>query len=639
MENFLKAYEGPKYYFFSNKQCLVRALYLILFFLITFQIGNSQKEDHIWLLGRELYDTVLPDRAADTTRGSTNMDFNFDPVKVYYDPIRKWDLHGGNATICDTSGQIIAYSNGQVLVNNKHTPIEDTINYFDDQNFWGCIDWENNNLGDNNLAIPIGLLGLQRILILPMSNKYYGFYTTFDYCEQYINRLSYCTFEINENNPGGEIINKDRELLKVTKDSGIVFSVYAIRHGNGRDWWIVSFTSGNKEMITFLLDPTGVHYVERQVISELNFLESAGQITVSPDGNWLAWYVAAEFSSSGGGFCVSKFDRCTGKIIGSINHKILSGINGIGSGVSFSSDSRFLYVCNTTEIWQFDLFSNNIIESETLVATFDGYYEYSSPNADTNSAIKYRVNFWTMKLAPDGRIYIFSSSIHTRWLGVIESPTELGLSSNVKQHSLKMNTNISRVLPNIPEFRLGPLDASSCDTLGIDNHPIAKYRYEPDAIDHLRIRFTDLSYFRPETWSWDFGDGSPRVSMRHPYHSYAASGTYNVCLTVSNENSSNTSCRTITIGTSSVDGGISAAVADITLFPNPVDDYLFVTLGEYIPQHGQIMIYDISGRPVRTQRIYYGQNNVDMTQLASGMYVWKVMDGQVEIRSGKVVKI
>ncbi len=62
--------------------------------------------------------------------------------------------------------------------------------------------------------------------------------------------------------------------------------------------------------------------------------------------------------------------------------------------------------------------------------------------------------------------------------------------------------------------------------------------------------------------------------MRHPYHSYAASGTYNVCLTVSNENSSNTSCRTITIGTSSVDDGISAAVADITLFPNPVEDYL-----------------------------------------------------------------
>ncbi|MBL0100868.1 MAG: T9SS type A sorting domain-containing protein [Saprospiraceae bacterium] len=66
---------------------------------------------------------------------------------------------------------------------------------------------------------------------------------------------------------------------------------------------------------------------------------------------------------------------------------------------------------------------------------------------------------------------------------------------------------------------------------------------------------------------------------------------------------------------------------------------MLVTLGEYIPQHGQMVLYDISGRPVHTQRIYYGQNNVDMTALASGTYVWKVMDGQVEIQSGKVVKM
>ena len=107
---------------------------------------------------------------------------------------------------------------------------------------------------------------------------------------------------------------------------------------------------------------------------------------------------------------------------------------------------------------------------------------------------------------------------------------------------------------------------------------------------------------------------------------------------MSNENSSNISCRTITIGTSSSDD-VAVTPADITLFPNPVQDYLLVTLGEYIPQHGQIMIYDISGRPVHTQRIYYGQNNVDMTHLATGMYVWKVMDGKKEIKKGKLGKV
>ncbi len=70
-------------------------------------------------------------------------------------------------------------------------------------------------------------------------------------------------------------------------------------------------------------------------------------------------------------------------------------------------------------------------------------------------------------------------------------------------------------------YRLSSLYRSLCDTLGLDNHPIAKYRYEPDTINHLMIRFTDLSYFRPETWSWDFGDGSPQENTRHPYRSYA----------------------------------------------------------------------------------------------------------------------
>jgi hypothetical protein len=50
------------------------------------------------------------------------------------------------------------------------------------------------------------------------------------------------------------------------------------------------------------------------------------------------------------------------------------------------------------------------------------------------------------------------------------------------------------------------------------------------------------------------------------------------------------------------------------------------------------MMYDISGRIVKTQRIYYGQNNVDLRHLAAGVYVWRLMDGKVTVSEGKVVK-
>lgn len=84
---------------------------------------------------------------------------------------------------------------------------------------------------------------------------------------------------------------------------------------------------------------------------------------------------------------------------------------------------------------------------------------------------------------------------------------------------------------------------------------------------------------------------------------------------------------------------MSVSRADISLFPNPVQDYLLVTLGEYVTAYGQIMIYDITGRPAITQRIYYGQNSVDMRGLQAGMYVWKVVDRTQVVREGKVVKL
>ena len=93
---------------------------------------------------------------------------------------------------------------------------------------------------------------------------------------------------------------------------------------------------------------------------------------------------------------------------------------------------------------------------------------------------------------------------------------------------------------DFPNYRLGPLDGSPCDTLGLDNFPVAKWRYEiDDSTDLQGIRFTDLSYFNPEVWHWDFDDGWTSSETR-PVHRYDAPGRYHVCLTVSNENASDT---------------------------------------------------------------------------------------------------
>ena len=51
----------------------------------------------------------------------------------------------------------------------------------------------------------------------------------------------------------------------------------------------------------------------------------------------------------------------------------------------------------------------------------------------------------------------------------------------------------------------------------------------------LTVRFTDYSENTPTAWHWDFGDYDvTNATLQNPVHTYAAAGTYNVTLTVTN---------------------------------------------------------------------------------------------------------
>ena len=64
-----------------------------------------------------------------------------------------------------------------------------------------------------------------------------------------------------------------------------------------------------------------------------------------------------------------------------------------------------------------------------------------------------------------------------------------------------------------------------------------RYVHVNEAVD-----FHDASLFSPKSWDWDFGDGCTS-SQQDPIHSYAGPGVYDISLSVSNPNGSNTSLR------------------------------------------------------------------------------------------------
>lgn len=61
------------------------------------------------------------------------------------------------------------------------------------------------------------------------------------------------------------------------------------------------------------------------------------------------------------------------------------------------------------------------------------------------------------------------------------------------------------------------------------------------------VSFHDSTDGYPDTYSWNFGDGSSTSSAQNPTHTYAASGAYYVCLTVTNPSGSNMFCDSVHI--------------------------------------------------------------------------------------------
>jgi len=89
------------------------------------------------------------------------------------------------------------------------------------------------------------------------------------------------------------------------------------------------------------------------------------------------------------------------------------------------------------------------------------------------------------------------------------------------------------------------------------------------SINGLVVNFTNGA--GPGTYAWDFGDNSASGSETNPLHEYAQGGTYNVCLTATNDCGSETSCQEITVSASGsvqiVIGGASSFAGNTVRIP------------------------------------------------------------------------
>ena len=172
-------------------------------------------------------------------------------------------------------------------------------------------------------------------------------------------------------------------------------------------------------------------------------------------------------------------------------------------------------------------------------------------------------------------------------------------------------TNINSMNPSyIGQLGAGRINAANsmqCVSLTLNNPPVADFVANYTTVTAGgQVTFTDLSTYTPTTWNWSFPGGTPAafVGQNPPSITYNTPGLYNVTLTVSNANGTDTQTNTnyITVNTA---GGCNTVNLPAPGGWTPSNYYTGATVGQdgwingmnvYLDKQ-KAMYFDVSALP------------------------------------------
>ncbi len=311
----------------------------------------------------------------------------------------------GSSTISDNNGNLLFYSNGEKVWNKLHQVM---VNGTD--------------LAGHNSST-------QSSAIIPYPGTFNSVENRFDKyflvtLDEYIaspnpiddKGVRFSEIDMTSDNGLGAVtLNKNIYLFgTITTEK-----VCVVPHSNGCDFWVICKVVDSNEFYTYRITTSGFNTTP--VISTISFFVDArpGQMKVSPDNKLISYVVPPNSTYSG--FYVFNFDNSTGLI----TEKFADTTpNENQYGTAFSPDSKVVYKCAGSKIYQYDA-------SKTTNADF-----IASKIIFTSATS----GLLSMQLAPDGKIYIARPIFNptSNGLGVINNPNVLGSDSNylAEQQSL-----------------------------------------------------------------------------------------------------------------------------------------------------------------------------------------------------------
>jgi len=376
----------------------------------------------------------------------------------YYSAMRG---RGSCASIADDTGNLLFYGNTYLYLTLVWNALNDTMTN----------------------SYPMGGGGVYNELqIVPFpdgQNKYYLFYKN---VTGGLDGIFYAIIDMNTvwGTPGlGEVIIKGQQIT----NHRIADCLQAVKHGNGRDWWLVTkFSDANlttlNRFAVFLITPNGIStpvFYDFNDAMDMDFQKIIFNNSYTKIMNINLYGYMCEFD----------FDRCSGVI--SNPHVIYPEITSLPynrvfwEGAYSPNDSVFYIATNRYSLLlncyllQFDLTASDISAS---CDTLDDYFQPIGPGA--------------VRLAPDGKIYYsrgyespgvnsypYADSMYNYInmnLSVINEPDNIGAACNYQPFSFYLGGKRTYYgLPNNPDYDLGALAGSVCDTItGIAPSPLER---------------------------------------------------------------------------------------------------------------------------------------------------------------------
>lgn len=447
----------------------------------------GQQEASIWYFGR-----------------NAGLDFNSGtPIALTDGALNTFE---GCASIADTGGNLLFYTDGITVWNRNHVP----------------------------MGNGVGLLGnptsTQSAIIVPRPGDPFTYFIFTVDAEVGPDGMNYSEVNMGLNGGLGGVVSKNVPLSNPTTEK-----LTAVRHANGTDYWVLTHGWRNDEFLAYLVTAAGVSATP--VISKVGLdlanpyrgrsnTNVRGYLKASPDGTKIGichQLVGAELLS---------FDAGSGIV----SNPIALSTEPVVYGLEFSPDSNVLYIS-----YFFEVGSNFELRSSIAQYDITTMNALAIENSETRISGNQLSQTGALQLGIDGRIY--AAQYEESYLGVINNPNTVGLGCNYIENGISLNGRISSIglPPFIQSFFLsGILAQNFC--LGVG---------------------TEFSINSSEPITailWDFGDGNTST-MENPMHIYNSAGPYTVNVTVTTASDTATEFKDIVI----VETPIANMVTDIEI--------------------------------------------------------------------------